>query len=317
MGDQLTPTSATRLTILRSSSYPEISQQEGFCGRSLSPSSKTPLSILSLDKVSHGVHVSIDMPLDSHLNSDSHRDNYPSDKHKHRSLSVSRQQLRVVSSKIVGGAKKSVKAVESVFDDFVSFLNRGNVMDLAVGVIMGGVFTAVVTSFVVDLVTPIIGLLTQSNLENTYVILRCPANDTQCSNAVRWGTPVQANIAGAVTWNYGKFIQTCINFLITSAIIFFMVKIYTAAFRKRRKETVKTCLFCTKSIPKKAQRCPECTSTLETPEDHTDEHISKRLKIMAAIKQFHLPLSKTAASISPEAKKPASGWDRILKKQIK
>ncbi|KAI8914521.1 large-conductance mechanosensitive channel [Gorgonomyces haynaldii] len=161
------------------------------------------------------------------------------------------------------GALNSVKAVGSVVDDFKEFLNRGNVVDLAVGVVMGTAFGSVVTSFTNDLITPIIALASPaSSFDNMYVPLRCPKNLTSCGPSVL-PTVKQANDAGVVTWNYGKFIQTIISFLIISIIIFFIVKLYAALFRRKKPETPKReCPYCTKDIPLKATRCPECTSDL-------------------------------------------------------
>ncbi|KAI8916457.1 large-conductance mechanosensitive channel [Entophlyctis helioformis] len=175
------------------------------------------------------------------------------------------QGAKHVGANIGKGAVKSVGAVGSVFDDFKNFLNRGNVVDLAVGIVMGAAFTAIVTSFVSDLITPIIGLATQNNLENNYEILRCPSNITDCrSRKGTWNTPAEANKAGIVTWNWGRFLQVVINFIIISAIVYFIVKIYAATFRRPNPSVEKDCPYCTKSIPKAARRCPLCTSHLDT-----------------------------------------------------
>ncbi|KAJ3184236.1 hypothetical protein HDU87_005083 [Geranomyces variabilis] len=179
------------------------------------------------------------------------------------------------------GLGKGLKSAGSVASDFKAFLNRGNVVDLAVGVVMGAAFTAIVTSIVTDIITPIISLGMQSNMENNYIVLRCPPNlpnatdyathkyMADCSaEKLQWGTVADAQRVGAVTWNWGKFLSTIINFLIISAIIFFLVKLYTAARRPAPKPiTTKPCLFCCKDIPLKASRCPECTSHVEEEEE--------------------------------------------------
>ncbi|KAJ3087443.1 hypothetical protein HK102_011088 [Quaeritorhiza haematococci] len=132
---------------------------------------------------------------------------------------------------------------------------------------MGAAFTAIVNSFVKDLITPIIGLaVSGSQLENSFVIIRgpdeisCSKNRTLCESIK---TIEQAQAVGAVTWNWGSFLQTVINFMIISAIVFLVVKAYTAAFRRRPIKKMKECPFCFRDIPKKAIRCPECTSSLE------------------------------------------------------
>ncbi|KAL2913150.1 hypothetical protein HK105_207391 [Polyrhizophydium stewartii] len=200
-------------------------------------------------------------------------------------------KFKQAGEQLKGGAIKSVKAVGSVLDDFKEFLNRGNVVDLAVGIVMGAAFTAIVNSFVNDLITPFIGLATQNNLENSFIIIRCPGNVTDCHNKGLWSTPADANKAGAVTWNWGRFLQTCINFVIISAIIYFIVKAYAAAFRRKKPDTTKDCPFCAKSIPKKAVRCPECTSMLEEPKPVSDSinsgsHVNINHRIRHASEQL-------------------------------
>ncbi|KAI8929506.1 large-conductance mechanosensitive channel [Entophlyctis helioformis] len=188
--------------------------------------------------------------------------------------------FKKVGSNLKGGAVKSIGAVGSVLDDFKTFLDRGNVIDLAVGIVIGAAFTSIVTSFVNDLISPIIGLATQNNLENNYEILRCPGNITDCRDRKgTWNTPAEANKAGIVTWNWGRFIQVVINFLIISAIVFFIVKVYAATFRRPAPKVEKDCPFCTKAIPLGARRCPLCTSHLDTDDlkvaDETAVEVSK------------------------------------------
>ncbi|EGF82475.1 hypothetical protein BATDEDRAFT_34461 [Batrachochytrium dendrobatidis JAM81] len=174
-----------------------------------------------------------------------------------------------VGDKLKGGAFKSVKAVGNVFDDFKAFLNKGNVVDLAVGLVMGAAFTAVVTSLVGDLITPLIGLATQSNLENMFYVLRCPKNQTNCRDLL-YGTIGDANKAGVVTWNYGRFVQMVINFVIIALIVFFIVKAYSAAFCRKTDVIVKDCVYCCKEIPLDATRCPFCTSPVQIPHSDSD-----------------------------------------------
>ncbi|KAH6574319.1 hypothetical protein BASA50_007779 [Batrachochytrium salamandrivorans] len=185
-------------------------------------------------------------------------------------------QGKGLGSQIKGGAFKSVKAVGSVLDDFKAFLSKGNVVDLAVGLVMGAAFTAIVTSFVADLITPLIGLATQSNLENMFYILRCPANASNCREVGNYGTTAEANKVGVVTWNYGRFIQICINFVIISIIVFLIVKLYTASFRREEPGPVKDCAFCAKEIPLSAVRCPFCTSHVQSNVGGSSDAITKK-----------------------------------------
>lgn len=113
-----------------------------------------------------------------------------------------------VSTHLAQGARKGVTAVTSVWDDFRAFINKGNVVDLAVGLVIGSAFTAVVNSVVSDLFTPLIALGLQStSLPNSFIVMACPktpgSNNREpiasCTgvNSV-YGTVVQANTAGAV-----------------------------------------------------------------------------------------------------------------------
>ncbi|KAI9206613.1 large-conductance mechanosensitive channel [Polychytrium aggregatum] len=166
------------------------------------------------------------------------------------------------------GAVKGVQAVNSVWKDFHAFISRGNVIDLAVGIIIGGAFTAIVTSFVTDIISPVIALATQSQLDQSFIIFRCPPATPGCRDlpiSLRYNTTTQAHSAGAVTWNWGNFLMTIINFILTAIILFFLLKVYTAAFIRKKVEDPKTkeCPYCTKDIPIKATRCPECTGIIE------------------------------------------------------
>lgn len=147
-----------------------------------------------------------------------------------------------------------------MFKDFSKFLSRGNVMDLAVAIIIGIAFGTVITSLVNDIIMPPIGLLIgKVNFADLFVNL---------SNK-SYATLAAAKAAGAPTINYGAFINTIINFLIIAFAIFLMV----TAFYKIRKMhektaapapvTTKKCPYCMTDIPIDAKRCPNCTSKLE------------------------------------------------------
>jgi large conductance mechanosensitive channel len=140
--------------------------------------------------------------------------------------------------------------------EFKEFIMRGNVLDLAVAVIIGGAFGSIVTSFVNDIIMPPIGLLLGNvDFSNLFINLS--------------GTPYQslaeAQNAGAPTINYGLFLNTIINFIIIAFAIFLVIK---AANRLQKapktveEPTTKECPFCLSSIPIKATRCPHCTSQL-------------------------------------------------------
>ena len=111
--------------------------------------------------------------------------------------------------------------------EFKEFIQKGNVLDLAIGIVIGAAFTSVVQSFVKDLLNPIIGLFGKANFDNMFLVLKegpLPGVYT---------TPADAQKAGAVTLNYGAFITNLINFLIVAFVIFLIVK---AANRLKREE---------------------------------------------------------------------------------
>ena len=149
-----------------------------------------------------------------------------------------------------------------MFEEFKKFILRGNVMDLAVGVIMGGVFNAVVKSFVGDILMPPIGLLLgRVDFANLFILLK--AGDP----VGPYATLVDAQAAGAVTMNYGTFINTIISLIITGLAVFLMVRGVNRLHKEKpappAEPTTKKCPFCATEIPISATRCPNCTSELE------------------------------------------------------
>ena len=147
-----------------------------------------------------------------------------------------------------------------MFKEFKEFAIKGNAVDLAVGVIIGAAFGAIVTSLVKEILMPPIGLLTGGlDFSNKFLVLKAGAN-----GAADFATPAQAVAAGAVTWNYGNFVTLVINFIIVAFCIFLVVK----AMNNMKKPAPgapavsKDCPACAMTIPIKATRCPHCTSDL-------------------------------------------------------
>ncbi len=138
--------------------------------------------------------------------------------------------------------------------EFKAFAMRGNVIDLAVGVIIGAAFGKIITSFVNDILMPPIGLLMgKVDFTNLYVSL----------TGAKYTSLVEAQEAGAPTLNYGLFITTIIDFLIVAFVIFLMIRAINRFSRKEEKPadvTTRECPFCLTNISKKATRCPNCTS---------------------------------------------------------
>lgn len=139
--------------------------------------------------------------------------------------------------------------------EFKKFIMRGNVMDMAVGVIIGGVFQAIVNSLVNDIVMPLIGILT-GGLDFSSLFIALDGNTYE--------TLAAAQEAGAATLNYGTFISAVINFLIMAFVIFMVVKGINKLHKpEEAPKTTKVCPFCKSEISKNATKCPHCTSELE------------------------------------------------------
>ena len=142
-----------------------------------------------------------------------------------------------------------------MFKEFKEFVMRGNVMDLAVGVIIGAAFGKIVGSLVNDVLMPVIGLLLgRVDFSNLFVAL----------GEGSFATVADAKKAGVATLNYGIFLNTVIEFLIVAFAIFVVVK---QVNRLKRPEVpaapaTKDCPFCSTAIPTAAKRCPNCTSQL-------------------------------------------------------
>ncbi len=139
-----------------------------------------------------------------------------------------------------------------MLNDFKQFLMRGNVIDLAVAVVMGAAFGAIVTSFVNDMLMPPIGLLLgRVNFADMFVSL---SGQSYPNLAV-------AKAAGAPTINYGVFINTIINFIIVAFVVFVVVRaVHRLTVHPPAAPTTKECSYCASMIPIKAKRCPQCTS---------------------------------------------------------
>lgn len=142
--------------------------------------------------------------------------------------------------------------------EFKEFALKGNMIDLAVGIIIGGAFGGMVTSFVKDVIMPPIGaLLGGVDFASKMWVIK------EGATAAPYATPAAAAEAGAVVMSYGAFINTVINFLIVALVIFFLVK-GVNKLRKQEEEavTTKECPFCKSEIALEATRCPACTSEI-------------------------------------------------------
>lgn len=138
--------------------------------------------------------------------------------------------------------------MKKFFNEFKDFISRGNVMDMAVGIIIGGAFTSIVNSLVNDIINPLLGMIGGTDLTGYVLVLNDEA-----------------------TLNYGSFLTAIINFLIMAFIVFLLIKginTMSKAFTRKKKEevpaapTTKVCPFCKSEINIEASRCPHCTSEL-------------------------------------------------------
>jgi large conductance mechanosensitive channel len=146
-----------------------------------------------------------------------------------------------------------------MFKEFKEFAIRGNVLDLAIGIIIGAAFGKIVTSFVNDVLMPPIGLLLgKVDFTNMFISL----------SGQRYDTLKAAKEAGAATINYGVFFNTMLDFLIVAFAVFLLVRQINRMRRKPEEKPpdTKECPYCASAIPVKAVRCPQCTSDLKTEE---------------------------------------------------
>lgn len=147
--------------------------------------------------------------------------------------------------------------------EFKEFAMKGNVVDMAVGIIIGAAFGGIVSSFVADVIMPPIGLLLGDvDFANLFVLLK------EGTAPQPYASLADAKNAGAVTINYGAFINTVVSFLIVALAVFFVVRSVNAMKREQetppQAPTTKECPYCFSVIPLKAVRCPHCTSELKS-----------------------------------------------------
>ena len=141
--------------------------------------------------------------------------------------------------------EKKTSGIKNFFEEFKAFAMRGNVLDMAVGVVVGSAFTAIVNSLVNDIISPIIGLFFNADFSDVGIHI------------------------GDVTIGVGSFINAIINFLIVAFVLFVVIKFVNSLHKKPEEPaepeepTTKVCPYCQSEISIKAVRCPHCTSKLE------------------------------------------------------
>jgi large conductance mechanosensitive channel len=144
-----------------------------------------------------------------------------------------------------------------MFKEFKAFAMRGNVLDMAVGIIIGAAFGRIITSLVADVIMPPIGLLFgKVDFSGLYLNI----------SGTSYPTLAQAKAAGAATINYGVFLNTILDFLIVALVIFLLVRQVNRWSKPApaAAPATKECPYCFSAIPVKATRCPACTSELRS-----------------------------------------------------
>jgi large conductance mechanosensitive channel len=141
--------------------------------------------------------------------------------------------------------------------EFREFITKGNLLQLAVAFIMGAAFGSVVHSFVQDIIMPVIGrLVGNTDFSNLFVNLSGEAYETATA----------AREAGAAAIYYGSFVNALVSFLVVALVMFYLIRVSVRLQKpaEHAAPTTKACPFCATSIPRSAQRCPNCTSQLES-----------------------------------------------------
>lgn len=147
--------------------------------------------------------------------------------------------------------------------EFKEFALKGNMLDMAVGIIIGAAFGTIVASLVNDIIMPPIGILLGNvDFSALFMILK------EGTTPPPYNTLLEAKNAGAVTVNYGNFINNIITFIIVAFSVFMLIKGMNSLRRKKEQlpeeaPTIKDCPYCFTTIPIKASKCPHCTSVLE------------------------------------------------------
>ncbi|MBS1968930.1 MAG: large conductance mechanosensitive channel protein MscL [Bdellovibrionales bacterium] len=141
-----------------------------------------------------------------------------------------------------------------MWSEFKAFISKGNVLDLAVGIIIGAAFGKIVSSFVADVLMPVISLgMGKVDFSNLFVSL----------NGEHYETLAEAKKAAAPTLNYGVFLNSVIDFIILGFAVFLIVKMAAKVQKPAAAPATKECKYCLSTIPLKATKCSHCGSTVE------------------------------------------------------
>ena len=172
---------------------------------------------------------------------------------------------------------KTKEETKKTFDEYKEFALKGNVLDMAIGVVIGTAFTSIVNTLVSSIITPLLGILTNHvDLSSLFITLHGP----------KMNTIAEAKAAGSLILSYGELLNAILYFLIISFTLFLVVKFIKKGKKNEEKveEITKQCPYCLSQIPKKATRCSHCTSILEdknnssTQKKETNENNKQKQK---------------------------------------
>ena len=151
--------------------------------------------------------------------------------------------------------------MRQILDEYKEFALKGNVLDMAIGIVIGGAFATIASSLVANIIAPVVGFLSSGvDTADLFLVLK------EGGAGAPYLTLDQANKDGAVTLSYGLFINSVFSFFIVSWIAFILVKAINRVNRKEERDLfkkTKDCPMCFSEISKKAMVCPQCTSKLE------------------------------------------------------
>lgn len=174
------------------------------------------------------------------------------------SKKIEKEKIKeTLEKKKIETRKKTGKAI----NEYKEFALKGNILDMAIGVVIGTAFTSIVNTLVSSVITPIIGLLTNKvDLSALFVTLHGP----------KMNTIAEAKAAGALVLSYGELLNAILYFFIVSFTLFIVVKFIKKGKKNEKKveeETTKVCPYCYSKVPIKASKCAFCTSSLEDNEN--------------------------------------------------
>lgn len=178
--------------------------------------------------------------------------------------------IRELPLHVVDTSYKVIDGGTAVYHDFVSFIGRDNVIEVAVALIIGNSFTAVSTSLVSDILTPLLSLVPflDRTLVNKFVVLRCGRGTKALEQtACEYHTLAQAVQDGANTLSYGQFLEISLQFLFSACSLYLLIKFIQALWHKPIVKETELCQYCCRSNSKRAKRCGFCTSWLDGRED--------------------------------------------------